>query len=373
MNSILYVGMDVHSTSYTLTTFSVDYEDVRFTHKVKADYKQVLLYLESVRTKVAGFGGEVDFVCGYEAGCLGYTLFKQLTEHNVKCIILAPTTMYVKQYKRVKTDKLDAKDIARCLAYNTYSPVYIPDEEDNNVKEYIRMRADHKKVFKSFKQQISAFCLRNGYHYTNGNTWTIKHLKWLKEIELNTMLRETLNEYLITYNATADKIERMDNRIEELASLPRYKEKVKRLTCFLGVKTYTALATIVEISDFKRFSKPARYASYLGLTPGEHTSDQSSKRLGITKAGNTHIRRLMVESAQSFCRGQVGYKSKALKARQGGNSPEVIAYADKANERLRRKYYKLISRGVKRNIAATAIARELSCFMWGMMTDNIAI
>jgi transposase len=364
--------MDVHSTSFTLSTFSLGDEKGTFIHTVAPDYKQVLLYLEMVRTKVAGINGNVDFICGYEAGSLGYTLYKQLTEHNVKCVILAPTTMLLPQGKRIKTDKRDAELIAKCLAYKTYHEVYIPDEEDNNVKEYIRMRDDHKKALTRIKQQILAFCLRNGHRYTGGNNWTRKHLEWIKELKLNAMLRETLDEYLITYENLTDKLNRMDTRIEELASLPRYKEKVKKLTCFIGVKTQTALATIVEISDFNRFAKAEKYASYLGLVPGENSSGDKQIRLRITKAGNTHVRKLMVEAAHSYGRGHIGYKPKAIKARQFGNTPETIAYADRANERLRRRYYKLISRGMKRNVAITAIARELSCFMWGLMTDNIA-
>ena len=148
---------------------------------------------------------------------------------------------------------------------------------------------------------------------------------------------------------------------------------MKKLSCFLGVQTQTALSSIVEVGDFKRFSSAEKFASYLGLVPGEDSSGDGQTRLGITKAGNTHVRRLLVEAAQSYGRGQAGHKSKALKARQQGNPPEVIAYADKANERLRRKYYKMVlSQGKKANVAKTAVARELACFMWGMMTGNIA-
>lgn len=373
MNSILYVGIDVHTTNYTLCTFSLGEEKGIFPHTVAPDYKQILLYLEMVRTKAAGLNGNVEFICGYEAGCLGYTLYKQLTEHGVKCLILAPTTiLQPKKGKRIKTDKRDAELIAKSLAYRTYSEVYVPDEQDNQVKEFIRMREDHQTALKKIKQQINSFCLRNGFRYTAGNTWTAKHLNWLHSLPLAPMLWEILQEYLVTYTYLSDKLERLDQRIEELAELPRYKQNVKKLTCFMGIKTKTALATIVEISDFSRFTKPAKYASYLGLVPGEDSSGDDRNHLGITKAGNAHIRRLMVESAQSYSRGHIGYKSKALKARQAGNDAQTISYADRANERLRRKYYKMIARGVKRNVAITAIARELSCFMWGMMTDNIA-
>ena len=148
---------------------------------------------------------------------------------------------------------------------------------------------------------------------------------------------------------------------------------MKKLSCFLGVQTQTALSAIVEAGDFKRFPSAEKFASYLGLVPGEDSSGDGQTRLGITKAGNTHVRRLLVEAARSYGRGQTGHKSKALKARQQGNPPEVVSYADKANERLRRKYYKtVLSKGKKANVAKTAAARELACFMRGMMTGNIA-
>lgn len=217
------------------------------------DYKHVLAYIASLR---GVFSENATFLCGYEAGCLGFTLYHQLTEHNVNCVILAPTTMpLVKGKKKIKTDKRDARNIAKCLAHHDYSPVHIPTEQDEQVKEYVRMRTDHK------------------------------------------------------------------------------------LSCFLGVQTQTALSSIVEVGDFKRFSYAEKFASYPRLVPGEDSSGDSQTRLGITKAGNP---------------------------------PEVIAYADKANERLRRKYYKMVlSKSKKANVAKTAVARELACFMWGMMTGNI--
>jgi len=128
---------------------------------------------------------------------------------------------------------------------------------------------------------------------------------------------------------------------------------------------------MVEIGDFMRFPSAEQYAAYLGIVPGEHSSADSRNRLGITKAGNTHVRRLLVESAQSYGRGKIGHKSKELIKRQQGNTPKVIAYADRANERLRRKYYQMILRGKTSNVAKTAVARELACFMWGMMTGRI--
>lgn len=371
MNSIVYVGMDVHKESYTVCSYSFDTDKVMYQQKLPSDYKMILKYLEQLRTR---FEGEVEFVCGYEAGCLGYSLYHQLTDHGVKCIILAPTTMAITNNNRVKTDKRDAGNIARCLAFHTYSAVYVPTDEDNSIKEYIRMRDDQKQHLKKTKQQILALVLRQGKKFEGGKTyWTIAHMKWLKSLDLGGVFQETLDEYLVTYEYFSDKITRLDQRIEELALGTRYEEKVKKLGCLIGVKTHTALSMIVEVGDFERFAKPEKFASFLGLVPSEDTSDEKRKQYGITKAGNSHLRRLLVEAAQGYTRGAIGHKSIALKKRQEGNTPQVIAYADRANERLRRRFYKMVlNKGVNRNVATTAIARELACFMWGMMTDNVA-
>jgi len=371
MNSILYVGMDVHKENYTLCCYSFDEDQLQFKQTIAPDYKMVLKYLEQVRKR---YPDEIEFVCGYEAGSLGYTLYHQLNDHGVKCVILAPTTMAVTKNNRIKTDKRDAGNIAKCLAFHTYSEVHIPTAEDESVKEYIRMRDDQKKALKIIKQQILAFVLRHGYRFEGGkNYWTVKHVTWLKSLDLGGNLQEALDEYLVTLDYLTDKLERLDKRIEELADGERYRDSVKKLICLLGVRVLTALAIIVEIGDFVRFAKPEKLAAFLGLVPSEDSSGEKQSRGSITKAGNSHVRRLLVESAQSYTRGSIGYKSKELKRRQSGNTPQVIAYADKANERLRRKFYRMtLQNGSKRNVAATAIARELACFIWGLMTDNIS-
>jgi transposase len=370
-NTTIYVGMDVHKESFTLADYTIEAEKSSHNRRTPADYKEVLKFLEYLRTI---YGNDTNFICGYEAGCLGYTLYHQLTDHNVSCVILAPTTMLEKRSgKRIKTDKRDAELIAKCLAQHNYSPVHIPTAEDEQTKEFLRMRDDHKLALKKIKQQILSFCLRHGYHYDGKTHWTAAHLRWLKALDPEALYKEILDEYLLTYTALSDKIERLDKRIEELASKDGYRESVKKLCCFIGVQTHTALSVLVEVGDFKRFVSAEKFASYLGLVPGEDSSGDDKTRLGITKAGNRHLRRLLTEASQCYSRGTVGHKSKALKAKQAGNAPQVIAYADKANERLRRRFYKMVlGKSKKHNVAKTAIARELACFMWGMLTGNIA-
>ena len=370
--STVYVGLDVHKETFSLCCYTNEKEVAEYCQKVEGHYSKIVNYLEAMRFH---YGDDATFICGYEAGCLGYTLYHQLEDHNIKCVILAPTTMLApKGKKKIKTDKRDAALIARCLAHHDYSAVHVPTEKDEQTKEYIRMRSDHKLALKKIKQQILSFCLRHNCRFEDGSGhWTQAHLKWLRSLKLDGLYQEILKEYLLTYDNLADKIERLDKRIEELASEEEYQEKAHNLSCFLGIKTHTALSLLSETGDFKRFANAQQYASYLGLTPGEDSSGDDQNRLGITKAGNRHLRTLLTEAAQCYSRGQVGYKSRELKRRQEGCSPEIIAYADKANERLRRRYYKLVlSKGKKHNVAKIAIARELACFIWGMMTEDIS-
>ena len=374
MNRIIKIGMDVHSTNYTLCAMepTIGAEDRIFGQvQVAPDYKEVICFIESLKMKL-GFFDHYSIECGYEAGCLGYTLYHQLMGAGIKCVILAPTTMLTPQGQRIKTDKRDAHLIAQCLCYGGYHPVYIPTGEDDAVKEYLRMRDDHKLALKKLKQQINAFVLRHGNLYA-GTKWTIKHVTWLKKLELDPMYRETLDEYMVSYEEQEAKIERYDQRIEEIAAEARYKKNAEKLGCFLGISTHTALSLIVETGDFKRFAKGNTYAAFLGLVPGERSSSKNVNRLGISKAGNTHLRCLLIEAAKGICKGVIGHKSKKLRSRQSAQPADVIAYADKANTRLRSKYYKMIRHGKKKSVAVAAVARERACFIWGMMTDNISI
>ena len=211
MNRIIKIGIDVHSTNYTLCALEpvIGAEDRVFANiQVTPDYKNILMFIQNLKCKL-GTSDDYSIECGYEAGCLGYSLYNQLTSAGVKCVILAPTTMLTQQGKRVKTDARDALMIAQCLAYGGYHPVYIPTESDDSIKEYLRMRDDHKLALKKVKQQINAFCLRHGYHFT-GTKWTSRHIAWLRELELSALYRETLDEYIVSYNEQTAKIERFD-------------------------------------------------------------------------------------------------------------------------------------------------------------------
>ena len=203
---------------------------------------------------------DVDVVCGYEAGCLGYAPQRELALKGIKCVILAPSTMAVqKGGKKIKNDYRDSIDIARCLASGAYKAVYIPDVEDEDVRDFIRMRDDHCTSLKHIKQQLNAFCLRHGFNFDGKSKWTIKHIDWLKTIKCTDMQRQIINEYLATYNMLNDKIDAIDQRIEDISKLQRYAQTVQKLTCIKGIKTHTALSFMTEVGDFRRFENATRF------------------------------------------------------------------------------------------------------------------
>ena len=370
MTSITYVGLDVHTTNYTAACYRFETDNAFAVAELKPKAEEIVKYLARVKKNL---GENCEFLCGYEAGCLGYSLYHELTAKGIKCVIMAPSTIESAPANKIKTDKRDAMKLAKCLGKGAYKAVYVPTDEDNAVKEYIRMRDDVNNSLKRVKQQITAFCIRNGKTYkgvVGKSYWTKKHLNWLEKLEFNQpVLREALEEYIAVFYVLCEKIETFDAKIEALSQTERFREPVKKVSCLSGIATHTAMATISEISDFTRFPSANSFAAYLGLVPGEYSSSNNRHQLGITKQGNNHVRRLLTEAAQSYTKGQIGKKSAALKKRQTGMDPKIIAYCDKCAERLKRKYIR-ISLHSKSNIAKTAIARELACFIWGLMTDN---
>ena len=371
---IAYVGIDAHTTNYTLATRMEGSKEAVNVNTYSPLISNIVKYCKAIRKE---YGKDTEIILGYEAGSLGFQLRRDLEKNDLKCLILAPTSIpgtELNRRKKKKDDKRDASGITKALLNDDYSEVYMPDEEDEAVRDYIRMREDHRKQLRVIKQQICALTNRHGFKFTEGKKyWTQKHLKWLKALPVEGLLKETFDSYLLSYETVSERIAQMDKKIEEIAEQDKYREGVHKLICLKGVKTLTALAVIAEIGDFTRFVKAKNFAAFLGLVPGERSSSTNINRLGISKTGNTHLRCLLIEAAKGICKGVIGHKSRELRSRQSGQPADVIAYADKANTRLRSKYYKMTRHGKKKNVSVAAVARELACFIWGMMTGNISI
>ena len=224
MKSIIYIGMDVHKNTYSLCGIHSSTGEVIAQTKCGAEVKNILKFIDSAKERLSQ-GDEMEIVTGYEAGCLGFSLYHELAYHDVSCVILAPSTMHgsVKN-KKVKNDKMDAFNIATNLMHGSYKAVHIPTEHDNEIKEYIGLREDVIISRKRIKQQISALVLRHGLRYEGKSNWTVAHIKWLETIDLPEIVRETLDEYLKVYDYLNERIEKYDERIEEFSHEDEYAE-----------------------------------------------------------------------------------------------------------------------------------------------------
>lgn len=367
---VIFVGLDVHKNNYQSFCFNPRTGEV-IERNLKASTNAVTKLDKDLRKN---FGEDAYILYGYESGPTGDKLKRSLDKLGIKCDIIPLRYVIVNRFNsQIKTDKRDAKAIATTLQYQMYEPVYVVDEEDFSVRCFIRMREDLVQEFKRVKQRIKSFLLaRNLKRPGKTRNWSPEFLKWLHSVELNTMDRETLDTYLRFYYQYELELKSIDKRIKQIAQSERYKERVQRLRCFKGIDYLVALAVIVEIGDFNRFDKPGKLASYVGLVPGEYSSGSKVVKGRITKTGNKFLRKLLTLAAQGAVRGKRGKKSSHQSSKRKGSSKEMVLYAEKAEKRITDKFYHLLI-GLKkeRNIAITAVARELTNFIWGAMTDHI--
>lgn len=369
MKSIIYVGIDVHKATFSACAYASSCQQFYSEETFAGNTAKVLEYLQVLRDSCEN---EIEFHVGYEAGCRGYSLAKDLIAKGIDCVIMAPTTIdKPSDNSKKKTDRLDARLLARALANKTYKGVHIPTDHDLMVKERIRMLQFHKHTMRQYKQAVCSLLLRHGMVYEAGKSyWTAKHISWIKEMYQNPVFGTTLMEYMDTINKYLDKIERIEQEIQEITKEECYKETVGRICCIKGIDRISALTIAVEIGDFERFDSAKVFPAYLGLVPGDHSSGGKEGKLGITKLGNSMLRRLMVECTRSCVRGFGNEKSKALKERQRGCDAKAISYADKGTERIQRRYFHFISEQKNANKAITACAREFCCFIYGLATQK---
>jgi len=370
-SSIRTIGVDVHKESYSLCTYCPESDSFVGEITMTSSSKMVANYVKRLEKDLEP---NVSIIIGYEAGPTGFGLQRDLLKAGIDCKIMAPTTIYEKKGgNRVKTDRGDARKLAKALNWGAFKEVIPLSPEDEATRDYIRMRDDRQNALKKAKQQLKSFLLRKDKHYPEkGKRWTLKYRGWLKSLEFELSADQlTFNEYYAEVCRLEEMVERFDQQIEEYSQDDRYRENVSNLRSFGGIDTHIAMATVCEVGDFSRFPTAKDFSSYMGLCPGQQSSGGKTQMTGITKAGNSNLRRLFMESANSMARTTIFNKSKRLKARQSGNSATVIAYADQGTARIRYKYNKMVREGKNANLAKAACAREIACFVWGMMTGNI--
>jgi transposase len=313
--------------------------------------------------------GEV--VACYEAGPCGYELQRKLEAAGIRCLVVAPSLVPVKPGDRIKTNRRDAKKLARYLRSGELTEVHPPTEEEEAVRDLCRCREAARDDQTRARHRMSKLLLRKGVHYP-GRAWTKKHGVWLRGLKFEeAALQVVFEDYLRQLEHLEERLKGLEAQLDQVSKTEPYMEPVAWLRCFRGIDTVTAMTIVAELHDFRRFVSPTDLMSYLGLVPSEDSTGDRQKRGAITKAGNKHVRRVLVEASWTYTRRpSVGV---GLRMRRKDQPGWVIAIADRAQDRLYRRYWKLVTHGKEHNKAVIAVARELIGFVWAALYKGQAM
>lgn len=360
-----FVGLDVHKESVNVAMLLPEESEPvewQVSHN-PGSLRRLVKKLQRVGV------GEVK-AC-YEAGPCGYAVQRAMRDLGVSCVVVAPSLIPRKPGERVKTDRRDARKLAELLRASLLTEVHPPTEADEAVRDLCRAReAGHADLVRG-RHRVSKLLLRHGWSWTGGKkTWGQGHRLWLRSIRFEHEEDQwVLEDYLLALEQLEERLRGLDGRIEQVSHDPRYASAVGALRCFRGIDTLTAMSLVAELHDFMRFDSPRNLMAYLGLVPSEHSSGGRERRGGITKAGNRHVRRLLIEAAWHY-RHRPGVAS--LRRRREGQPTPVIAIADKAMQRLHRRFNRMLVSGRPRPKVVVAVARELTGFIWAAMRLSAA-
>ena len=361
-----YIGMDVHKDSVQMAVFEQTGDEPIYERKLNND--TALLVKEAKR-----FSQKGETEAAYEAGCLGYVIQRAFEKAEILCHVLPANKLAKKRDDRIKTDKRDARLIGRELRSKSIRPISVPNDADEATRDLLRCREDANEDMRRAKQRLSKFLLRHGHSYPEqqGSHWTAKYWEWMDKIQFSQEYeRAVFEEYRSQILAMEARLKRLDQQVEEAAENPRYRTAVSKLRAFKGIDYIIALAVVCEIGDFQRFGSAKAFMSYLGFVPSENSSGPKRRQGGITKAGNGHLRKLLIEGAWHYTRN--ARSGKRLEQRRRDCPSDVIAIADRALFRLHKKYVRLLLKGKHKNTAVTAVARELAGFIWAVQVSPVA-
>lgn len=304
----------------------------------------------------------------YEAGVSGYDLYRQITGLGVPCQVIAPALTPRRPGQRIKTDTRDARKLVRLFRAGELTAIHVPGEAEEGVRDFLRCREDVRRDVLRWRHRVVKFLDRHGRRYLAGRNWTRRHWTWLRSQRFELpALQRTLEASLFTLEQALAHLAELDREIEVLAQTDPYREPVGWLRCFRGVDTLSAMILLAEIGDFRRFQRPRELMAYLGLVPSEYSSGDRERRGALTKAGNTHARRVLVEAAWHYRhRPVLGH---ALRRRSQGQPAACLSQAWRAQQRLHRRYRHLVGHGKRPPVAVAAVARELVGFIWAAMTQ----
>ncbi len=356
--SLVYVGLDVHKDSITIAVAREGRGGAEHWKTIPYDGVRLRKALQLLVKEVG-----VLRVC-YEAGPTGFGLCRRLRKAGMDCIVVAPSLVPGKPGERIKTDRRDARKLAHFLRSGDLTEVYVPDEAVEAIRDLERARDDAKCAERVARQQLSKFLLRHDRHWER-TTWTVKHRDWIRAQRFAHAAQQcVLEDYLKAVEDLAERVQRLTAQVEKLVQTTVLAPLVKALQAFRGVSVVSAVVIAAEVGDLRRFATARQFMSYVGLVPSEQSTGQRRRQGAITRCGNGHLRRILVEAAWHYRHAPA--MSKALRRRNQGVAPQVRAIAWEAQKRLHQRLYHLLHAGKSAQKAITALARELAGFIWAM-------
>lgn len=362
MQELTHIGLDVHKDTIAVAVLRPEASE--------CDERVIPNTPEALRKLLGRFPDRSGLRACYEAGPTGYDTHRLISSLGVACEVIAPSLIPRRSGMRVKTDRTDARNLARLHRAGELVAVRVPTPAEEALRDLVRAREDLKSDRRIARQRIRSFLLRYGRRYpAPGGRWSFRFEVWLRALVFEEPAAQAAFDHLVSaYSVRDAQLSAIDKQIEEAALCGPLADAVARLRAFRGIDTLSAVTILTETCDFRRFPSAANYMAFTGLVPSEHSSGASRHQGSITKAGNAHVRRVLVEAAWAYRHRPAvrGAQAKRLE----GQPPEVAAYSWKAQCRLSSTYRKLAAKKGP-NKAVVAVARELSGFVWGAMTERM--
>ncbi|MEA3350925.1 MAG: IS110 family transposase [Chloroflexota bacterium] len=359
-----YIGLDVHKATIAVSIAEAGRNEPEFRGEIPNEPKAIDKMIRQLSQR---FDGQ-PLLFSYEAGPCGYGLYHQVQASGHDGEVVAPSLIPRRTGDRVKTDRRDAQMLARLSRSGELTPVWVPTPEQEAIRDLTRAREDMKAIELKARQRLSAFLLRHGKVYPGKSKWIPGHFRWLERVSFDHPVQQiVLQEYIEAVRDAQRRVAGLEKQMQ--TALPSWSlaPVVKALMAMRGVNLITAMTVLAELGDISRFDSPRQLMAYLGVVPSEHSSGGSRRQGGITKTGNGHVRRVLVEAAWSYR--FPARKTRIIEKRAEQTTPTVQAIAWEAQKRLCGRYRRLAATGKIKQQVTTAVAREMAGFLWAIACE----